>query len=85
MSVKKVISLILSACLVLAFGCTCFAASGDGEQGFVDAINENITADTMWGAVTPVVSIIGFIFVFAFAYRIIRRVLKKGSQGKFGM
>lgn len=85
MTVKKVVSMILATCLVLAIGCTCFAASGDGEQGFVDAINENINADTMWGAVTPVVSILGFIFVFAFAYRIIKRALKKGSQGKFGM
>lgn len=56
-----------------------------GEAGFVNAITEGITADAMWGAVTPVASIIIFVFLFAFAYNIIRRVLKKGSKGKFGM
>lgn len=79
---KKLLAIVCTFCVVMAMA-TCFATSG--EQGFVDAIESEITADNMWGAVTPLVGIIGFIFIFAFAYRIIRKVLKKGSQGKFGM
>lgn len=82
---KKLLSMFLVACMVVMSICACFAS---GEAGFVDALTDSetgITADSMWGAVTPVAKIIVFVFLFAFAYRIIRRVLKKGSNGKFGM
>ena len=82
LKLKKLIALICTFCVVMAMA-SCFATSG--EQGFIYALEDEVTADNMWGAVTPLVGIIGFVFVFAFAYRIIRKVLKKGSQGKFGM
>lgn len=82
----KFLSLLCVVCLLIMSLVTCFA--GSGEQAFVDALTDpdtGISADSMWGAVTPVVKIIVFVFLFAFAYKIIRRVLKKGSGGKFGM
>lgn len=79
---KKLICLALATCLVFSLA-VCFA--GSGEEEFVAALEEGINADTMWAAVTPVSSLIIFTFTFAFAYMIIRRVLKKGSHGKFGM
>ena len=71
--------------LILVVSCiSCFAASGD-QAAFVDAINDGINADSMWGAVAPNAKLIIAVFVFAFAYGMLRRVLKKGSRGKFGM
>lgn len=83
-TVKRISIFCIISCLVFSLA-TCFAATQSGEELFVDALEENITADNMWGAVIPLVGIISFVFIFAFAYRIIKKVLKKGSQGKFGM
>ena len=83
MNKKRLFSLLTLAIMVVcAFACV---NADSGEQEFVDEISTYITADTMWGAVIPVVKIIAFVFTFAFAYRIVKKVLKKGSQGKFGM
>lgn len=78
----KLFLFVMCLCFVFAL---CAVNADSGEEAFVGAITENITADTMWGSVTPVVPIIAFVFTFAFAYGIIRKVLKKGSRGKFGM
>lgn len=79
---KKLCVILATFCLVMAMA-TCFAS---GEQSaFVDEIAEGITPDNMWGAVAPYAKIILAIFIFAFAYGILRKVLKKGSRGKFGM
>lgn len=79
---KKLLLFVLALCFVFAL---CCVNADSGEEAFVNEITANITADTMWGSVTPIVPIIAFVFTFAFAYGIIRKVLKKGSRGKFGM
>lgn len=90
MNKTKILAVIVS-CMMLVFAmATCFATSGStpatsSQSDFISALAEGINADTMWGAVTPVAPIIIFVFLFAFGYRIIKRVTKKGSAGKFGM
>lgn len=58
-----------------------------GMQGFVTALTgtNGISADALWGAVTACASIIVIGVLFAFAYRMIKRVLKGISKGKQGM
>lgn len=82
--VKKLLAVLCIFALVLSFA-TCFAASGDTQEGFVNALTEGINQDSMWGSVTPVAPLIIYTFLFAFGFGIIRRVTKKGSKGKFGM
>lgn len=84
-STKRKLAVILATlCLVMAMA-TCFAAETGTQAGFISALTTGINADTMWGAVTPVTPLIIFTFIFAFAFLIIKRVLKKGSKGRFGM
>lgn len=54
-----------------------------GMAGFVSALAEGLTADAMWGSITPFAPIIISVFIFAFAYYVYRRVTKAGSHGKF--
>lgn len=64
--------------------------SGDGMGDFVSALispasGTGITSTALWGEVTNAAPLIITIFVFAFGYKVVRRVLKKGSSGKSGM
>lgn len=81
---KKTIAIVSAFCIVMAMA-VCFAASGDGVDGFVSAVNEGITQDAMWDGVTPFVPLMVTIFVFAFSFGIFRKVTKKGSRGRFGV
>ena len=84
MKSKKLLFCLMTACMLLLSFSACFATSGDQGQ-FVDSLAEGINADSMWGAVAPNAKLIIYVFIFAFAYGLLRRVLKKGSKGKFGM
>lgn len=57
-----------------------------GEAGFVNAITQGITLDTLWGSATTIAPIIIFMFIFAFSYGILRKVMTKGAnKRKLGM
>lgn len=58
--------------------------SGDVTQ-FTDGILQYVNPSALWGSLVPLIGIIGGVFLFAFVYGRIRKVTKKGSQGKFGM
>lgn len=81
--IKRILAILACVSMLLAMCSICFATSG--EESFVSALETNITADSLWGAVTPIVGIISFIFIFVFAYRILKKVLKGGSRAKFNM
>lgn len=83
--IKRIIITCMMFCLVFSLAVCNASESGNTQADFVNDLTTGINADSMWGAVRPVATIIIFVFIFAFGYRIIRRVLKKGSQGKFGM
>lgn len=59
--------------------------SGDGMESMVSALTNattGITSTTLWGEAVHAVPLIVGIFIFAFGYRIVRKVLKGGYKGK---
>lgn len=81
---KKIAVCIACFCLVLSVA-TCFASNASGETAFITAMQEQVNADSLWGALIPLAGFIGFMVVFAFAYRILNKVLKKTPKGKAGI
>lgn len=58
--------------------------SGDGMSGMITALTGEggITSSALWTEVTAAAPLIIGIFIFAFGYRVVRKVLKSGSKGK---
>ena len=59
--------------------------STGGMQGFITALNAGITSDTLWTEITKAAPFVITIFVVAVGYRILRRVISKGSKLKAGI
>lgn len=57
--------------------------STTGQAGFVSALESGLTADALWGGITPFATLMITVIVFAFSYRIVRRLLKGTSQGTY--
>lgn len=53
-------------------------------QGFISALTDTngITSATLWGEITAAAGFIAAVVLFAFGYRIIRRLLNGASKGK---
>lgn len=60
------------------------AVFGDatGMDAFITALNTGITSDTLWTEITKAAPFVISIFVVAVGYRILRRVISKGSKLK---
>lgn len=43
---------------------------------------DGITSSALWGEVANAAPLIIGIFIFAFGYRVVKKVLKSGSKGK---
>lgn len=56
-----------------------------GLDGFVNALTTGITSSTIWDEIVKVAPFVISIFVVAIGYRILRRVLSKGSKLKAGI
>ena len=58
-----------------------------GLEAFITALtgSDGITAANLWAAVTAVAGIIVIGVLFAFAYRMVKKVVKGISKGKAGM
>lgn len=58
-----------------------------GMQSFITALTgtDGITAANLWAAVTAVAGIIVIGVLFAFAYRMVKKVVKGISKGKANM
>ena len=53
-----------------------------GMSGLVTALQGILTTDAFMGALTALVPVIGGVLLFAFVYRIVRRMIKGTSTGK---
>lgn len=56
-----------------------------GVNGAVQALSTNLTADAVWGAITPFIPIVVTVSLIALSVTIIRRIVKRASKGKGGM
>lgn len=56
-----------------------------GMSGFITALTTGITSDTLWAEITKAAPFLIVIFVVAVGYRILRRVVSKGSKLKAGI
>lgn len=62
-----------------------FATASTGVEGAVSALETNLTADAVWGAITPFIPIVVTVSLIALSVYIIRRIIKRASKGKGGM
>lgn len=60
-------------------------ASGGGMGGFISALTTGITTDTMWTEITKAAPFVIAMFIVAVGYRVLRRVINKGSKLKAGI
>ncbi len=60
-------------------------AGGGGMGGFITALNAGVTSDTLWSEITKAAPFVITIFVVAVGYRVLRRVISKGSKLKAGI
>lgn len=53
-----------------------------GVQGLADALAGILTTDAFLGALTTLVPVIGGVLIFAFVYRLVRKLIKGSAKGK---
>lgn len=53
-----------------------------GMGAFLTALQTNLTSANLWGELTAAGAFIGLMVVFAFGYRIIRKLVNGVSKGK---
>lgn len=53
-----------------------------GMSGFITSLQTNLTSANLWGELTAAAAFIGLMVVFAFGYRVVRKVIKGTSKGK---
>lgn len=53
-----------------------------GMQAFITALQTNLTSASLWSELTGVAGFLGLMVVFAFGYRIVRRLINGVSKGK---
>lgn len=56
-------------------------ADATGMSGLVSALGDILTTDAFMGALTALIPVIGGVLLFAFVYRITRRLIKGASKG----
>lgn len=56
-----------------------------GMSGFITALSTGITSDTLWTEITKAAPFVITIFVVAVGYRVLKRVINKGSKLKAGI
>ena len=53
-----------------------------GMSGFITALQTTLTSADLWGELTAAAAFIGLMVIFAFGYRVVRKVIKGTSKGK---
>lgn len=56
-----------------------------GMSGFITALTTGISSDILWAEITKAAPFVITVFVVAVGYRILRRVINKGSKLKAGI
>lgn len=59
-----------------------FGEGATGMQAFITALQSNLTSANLWSELTGVAAFLGLMVVFAFGYRIVRRLINGVSKGK---
>lgn len=54
-------------------------------EALVTALKTVLTTDAMFANLTALVPVIGGVLLFAFTYRIVRKIISKASRGKAGI
>lgn len=62
-----------------------YFGTASGVNGAVTALETNLTADAVWGAITPFIPVVVTVSLIALSVYIIRRIIKRASKGKGGM
>lgn len=60
-------------------------AEASGMGGFITALTTGITSDILWGEITKAAPFVITVFVVAVGYRVLKRVISKGSKLKAGI
>lgn len=53
-----------------------------GMQAFITALETELTSANLWSELTGAAAFLGLMVVFAFGYRIVRRLINGVSKGK---
>lgn len=53
-----------------------------GMSGWISSFQSTWNSASMWGELTQAAALIGLVVVFAFGYRVVRRVISGASRGK---
>lgn len=53
-----------------------------GMNTFLTNLQSTLTTDTLWGELGKVGAFLGLMIVFAFGYRVVRRLINGVSRGK---
>ena len=61
------------------------ALDATAMQNVVTALQGILTTDAMFTNLASLIPVIGGVLIFAFTYRIIRRVVSKAQKGKAGI
>lgn len=56
--------------------------SGTGMSALVTALQEILSTDAMLANLTTLIPVIGGLILFAFTFRIVRKMIKGASKGK---
>lgn len=56
-----------------------------GMSGFISALTTGISSDILWAEITKAAPFLITIFVVAVGYRLVRRIVNKGSKLKAGI
>lgn len=59
--------------------------SATGMSGFITALTTGITSDVLWTEITKAAPFVISIFVVAVGYRVLKRVISRGSKLKAGI
>lgn len=62
-----------------------YFATATGQAGAVSALESGLTADAIWGAITPFLGVIITVTLVSLGIYFIRRIIKKAGKGKGGM
>lgn len=62
-----------------------YFGTASGVNGAVTSLETNLTADAVWGAITPFIPVVVTVSLIALSVYIIRRIIKRASKGKGGM
>lgn len=54
-------------------------------SAFITALTSEMTSANLWGELAAAGAVIGLMVIFAFGYRVVRRLVKGVSKGKGGI